>query len=82
MKAQAADMGLELLQISFGQEIFLYPISFREGVIAVLLGLLDDRKGPFGPEDAQRVTVACAKAGFALEIIALRKRVLAIPATV
>ena len=82
MKAQGADMGLEVLGVTFTETIRLYPILYRGNVISVVLGMADEKKELLGKEREATVELACSRAGMALEMISLRKQILSAPAGV
>lgn len=64
-----------VLNISLGTEIELHPISIREKPVALLLGTLDPGKKITEEKASKLIVSALKKAGYALEILALRKAI-------
>lgn len=68
------------LAIEANKAIGLYPINFRGKVISVLLGVPEKNLGPPIPDAGQIVSEALSRAGMALEILYLKRRVRTVPA--
>ena len=80
-EVQATQIGFKVLRIHYDRWVPFYPVLFRGKVIAILMGLIDNLQESLQDEEDMRVRVACQKTGWMLEMIALKKQVLSLPAT-
>ncbi len=81
VRNRASELGFDLLQISYAQQVRFIPILFRDQVVSVLLAVPDERGRRLSLSDDQMIALAVTRAGKALEAIALKKEILSTPPT-
>ncbi len=64
------------LELTPKKEIEIHPVSIREKVVALLMGIPGQAQEVTKPEAANLITLMCEKAGFAFEILSLRQQIL------